>query len=197
MALTKNLLAGATAMALLSLAPMAQAATVTLDNSPGSDAATPFGVGGTQTYGEVFTAPITGTLTSFTLQLTGGVGDLYAGVDSWNGSAAYGLGFGSSGSLYQSADTPSSSGGPYTFTPNIAVTAGQQYVAFLSTWGDDSATSQSGMPLSVNAVSGLDYFVFNNGSGPHSDSWDYFFDAASIGYPGGAQFSHGCQRRRS
>ena len=55
------------------------AAIVSWDNSPASGSILPFGIPDTQTYGEVFTAPLTGKMTSFSLWLNGGVGSLYGG----------------------------------------------------------------------------------------------------------------------
>ena len=180
-----NILAGAAiAMALGMCAGAASATTVVLDNSPPGGSINPFGTPDSQTYGEVFTAPISGTLTSFTLWLNGGVGDLYGGVGDWNGSSTYGGGFGSPNNLYQSANVASTSAGPYTFSPNLNVVAGQQYVAYLSVFGDAGANTSTTMPLSGNNVSGIDYFVWNNTSDERGNpSWNYFFDA------GNAQFA--------
>jgi hypothetical protein len=62
--------------------------------------------------------------------------------------------------------------------------AGQQYVAYLSVFGVAGASGTTTMPLSVNPVSGIDYFVWNNTTDPRNNaSWNYFFDAGS------AQFS--------
>lgn len=153
-----------------------------LDNSGSTvGSIAPFGQGASETYGEVFTAPITGTLTSFSLWLDGGVGSLYGGVGTWNGSSSYASGYGSPTNLYQSASVSSLSGGEYSFTPNISVVAGQQYVAYLSVFGDPNANSYTSMPTSGTSVSGIDYFVWNNFSAPQGNpSWNYFFDVGNV-----------------
>lgn len=173
-----------TALAGLLVANGASATIVTLDNSPGSGSISPFGVPNTLTYGEVFTAPVTGRMTSFTLWLNGAVGSLEGSVGTWNGTSTFGLGFGSPTTLYTSAPQISSGAQAFTFAPNIDVVAGQQYVAFLSVFGDPNANNTTTMPLSVNPVAGINYFVFNNDTTPYGNtSWNYF-----VGF-GNAQFS--------
>lgn len=59
----------------------------TISNSAKGLSLYPFGTPNTVTYGEVFTAPITGTLSSFTLSLDSpGVTNLYGGIGVWGGS---------------------------------------------------------------------------------------------------------------
>lgn len=163
-----------TGVALMTSTWMSTAATGALiQNLPSGISIRPFGVPDSQTYGQVFTAPITGTLTSFTLHLDGAVGALHGAVGRWNGSAAFGFGFGESANLYTSGTVASTSAGPYTFTPNIGVLAGQQYVAYLSVFGEP-ATSSTSMPLGSNTP-GVDYFVWNNSSNPQNNpTWNYF-----------------------
>ncbi len=133
-----------------------------------------FGATSTPTYGQVFTAPITGLLTSFTLSLNGGVGQLFGGVGSWNGPATYADGFGSPANLFQSGNVASSGAQAYTFSPNVSVTAGQRYVAYLSTYGLSGAAGSATMPTAT-AGAFTNYFVFNNSGDPRGDSsWDYF-----------------------
>ena len=161
----------------LPMAAGANAASVIWDNSPASGAINPFGAGGTPTYGEVFTAPVSGTLTSFSLWLAAGVGSVEGAVGTWNGGSGFATGGGSPTTLYVSGPQASSGAQKFTFTPNLAVVAGQNYVAFLSTFGDAAADPTAGvdMPLSTNFISGVDYFVFNNGGSPYGNaSWDYF-----------------------
>jgi PEP-CTERM motif len=166
-------------------------AAVTLDNSPPSGSISSFGNPDSMTYGQTFTAPVTGTLTSFTLWLNGGVGELYGGVGTWNGSSTFGLGFGSPTNLYQSANVASLGPGPYTFAPNINVVAGENYVAYLSVFGVANANAITSMPQSNNPVEDINYFVWHN-SGPsfggnpdprNNASWNYFSNL------GDAQFS--------
>jgi hypothetical protein len=182
----------AAAIAVGSLFNLAGAQAVTISNTAsGIDMAE--GAGGyvgdfgwpsppyTPTFGVVFTAPITGTLTSFTLYLstqtpnTGVEGSLYGGVGVWTGSSSYGPG-GVSSILYTSAQVPSTVGGPYTFSPNASVTAGNVYVAFLSVFGI-SEGAETAMPLGY-AATDIDYFVWENVDPPipSSGNWNYFFD---------------------
>ena len=153
-------------------------AEVILSNAPTGGTLWPFGRGNSLTYGQVFTAPISGTLDSFSLYLNGGVGALHAGVGLWNGTAVFDYGFGEASNLYTSSSVASLGAGPYTFAPGIGVIAGQQYVAYISVYGEAGA-SYSGveMPLGTN-VSGIDYLVWNNTSNPmNNPSWNYFFNA--------------------
>lgn len=155
---------------------------VILQNSPTGDNISPFGPSptGSVAYGQVFTAPITGTLNSFTLYLNGGVGALRGAVGVWNGPSTYGVGYGESSNLFTSASVTSNNAGPYTFSPNVNVTAGQQYVAYLSVFGESSATGSTTMPKGTN-VSGIDYFVWNNDDDPkNKPSWNYFSDMGDV-----------------
>jgi hypothetical protein len=177
-------LLAAVATATLIALGASQANAVTLDNSPGSGSISNFGVPDSQTYGEVLTAPITGTMTSFTLWLNGGVGSLEGSVGTWNGGPAFSFGNGSPSTLYTSGPQASTGTQSFTFTPNVSVTAGNEYVAFLSVFGDPNATTSTSMPLSSNFVSGIDYFVWNNSTSPYGNtSWNYFGDF------GNAQFA--------
>ena len=166
---------------LLSVSNTVKAAIVSLDNSPANGSISPFGVPDSQTYGQVFTAPVTGTLTSFTLWLDGGVGQLQGGVGNWNAPTGnFGFGFGPTSSLYMSAPVPSASAGAYTFTPNVAVVANQRYVAFLTVTGGGANGTTSMQTTSTN-FTWIDYFVWNNfgdvgGSNLFDGSWNYFAD---------------------
>ena len=114
-----------------------------------SDQIKPWGVTDTATYGQTITTPTTGTeLTSFTFYL----GPQYSGsgpinyqayVYAWDGTTNMATG----SALYQSSMstfTPNVSFNPVTFTPDINLTAGDQYVLFFSTSG-----LQSGQPDST------------------------------------------------
>jgi PEP-CTERM motif len=169
----------------------AASASITISNGTSGSSISAFGYVDSQTYGEVFTAPITETLTSFTLSLDGGVGNLYGGVGTWNGGPTFVLGAGSATNLYQSSDIPSTGAQSFTFAPDVGVTAGAQYVAYLSVYGDSGANATTSMPYfpgTDNSVAGINYFVWQNSSsgqaGPRGNpSWDYFADF------GPAQFS--------
>jgi hypothetical protein len=160
----------------------AQAGTVTLSNGAAARSIASFGYPDSQTYGEVFTAPVTGTLTSFTLWLDSGVGSLYGGVGTWNGGSTFGSGYGSPVNLFQSAAIGSTGAQAFIFDPDIPVTAGDQYVAYLSVFGVSGVDQQVSMPFfprATSATPGIDYFVFQNSShgqgGPQGNpSWDYW-----------------------
>jgi hypothetical protein len=126
-----------------------------------------FGRPNTSTYGDVFTAPITSELTSFTLFLSSGVGNILGGVGSWNGS-------GVSSVVYTSAPVTSSE--TNTFSPDIPVQAGQRYVAFISVDGIPGDSSSAEMQFAAQLVTGIDNFVFNNGGFEQdtfaSSNWD-------------------------
>jgi hypothetical protein len=156
-------------------------ADVTLSNTPDGGSLTPFGRGYTQTYGEVFTAPITGTLTSFTLYVDQGVGSLYGGVGQWSGGSSFALNGASTANLYTSAQIPSDAAGFYTFAANTQVVAGRTYVAYLSTYGDlDANNAVASMPT-ANSPAGIDYAVWTNSSDPAgSTPWSYAFNIGSF-----------------
>lgn len=83
----------------------------------------------TQYFGETFTAPITGNLTNFQFTLnTSNLQSVYGVVFAWDG-------FNPTTELYRS-EIRSGSAGLFDFTPtSVALTQGQTYVAFLSTYG--------------------------------------------------------------
>ena len=151
----------------------------------GTSSVFPFGLPNSMTYGEVFTAPVTGMLTSFTVPTIfspfnglpnsgGGVGNLRGAVGTWDGPSTIGLGYGSPTTLYLSGFTPSPGAGDYTFSPDVPVIAGQEYVIFLTVYGDPSAAGSAAMPTNSNTVPGVDYFVYNQTSNPFGNaSWDY------------------------
>ncbi|TWT34494.1 PEP-CTERM sorting domain-containing protein [Blastopirellula retiformator] len=147
-------------------------ADVILENSATGGDIGPFGLSGSQTYGQVFTAPITGTLDSFTIYLVSGVGELHGAVGEWNGPATFDTGYGESYNLYTSATDDSIVGGAYTFSPNVSVVAGEQYVAYLSVYGD-SPTGSTDVALGTSEP-GIGYFAWNHSGDPQNDSaWDY------------------------
>ncbi|GGE25889.1 VPLPA-CTERM protein sorting domain-containing protein [Gemmobacter megaterium] len=163
--------AAALAVGLVTAAPVAA---VTISNSPTGGSIGSFGIPDTMTYGQVFTAPVTGTLDSFTLFLNGDVGNVVGAVGSWNGSASHGYNFGSPLTHYASAPV-SSEFSPLTFvTGGTSVVAGNLYVAFLTVFGLGNAPAITTMPSGTDAP-GLNYFVWNNTSDPFGNSsWNYF-----------------------
>jgi hypothetical protein len=166
-------------------ADQGHATTATLDNSSDASGLSNGDIGGngvgSTTYGEVFTAPISGTLTSFTLELNTGVGgQLFGGVASWNGTSTFGTGFGPTSILYTSSPVSSPQlplHQSYTFSPDVAVTAGGIYVAYISVAGLNSPDLAT-MPNVTGSVPGIDYFVYNDSSSL-SAPWDYGLDLNS------------------
>ena len=160
-------------------------ASVILDNNIGpiNRRSGPFGADSTaggeafETFGQVFTAPITGVLSSFTLSLKGGVGALYGGVGVWDSANRK-----SPASLYQSAsvlspgpafidipadapfDAPNT---PFTFHPGVSVIAGQQYIAYLSVFGDPAADRYALVYGSDDVVTGIGRFFALNDAAPN------------------------------
>jgi hypothetical protein len=132
-----------------------------------------FGQQATPIYGEVFTAPISGTLLSFTLYLNppnfgDPVSALYGAVSAWNGSGINSI-------AWQSSTIPGGSSS-FTFSPTLSVTAGQQYVAFLSVYGLSSFQSFGigQMPIAAQGSSFIDGFTFWGYSGtPFTSAWSW------------------------
>ena len=174
-----SIMIGAFASAVLSTAD-ASASDITISNGPGTAGIYSFGPGVGETYGEVFTPPVSRTLTSFSLSLipntTGGVRELFGGVGTWNGGPSpVNDTAGSPVNLYQSADVASTEPQTFTFTPDVSVTAGNQYVAYLSVFGVAGAFGSAGMPgfLGANLVPGINYFVVDPQSDPRGNSnWE-------------------------
>ncbi|HZZ32857.1 MAG TPA: PEPxxWA-CTERM sorting domain-containing protein [Phenylobacterium sp.] len=168
-----KLLAAGAAVALLTAASAAGAQT--FSNGPVTGDIGSFGFADSQTYGEVFTAQATGDLSSFTMYLDGAIGGtLYGGVGVWNCGASFTFGCGVSSTLSDSASVAADHGGAYSFSPDVEVTAGAVYVAYLSVFGaDNNGQGTTNMPLGTNG-GGFDYFVWNNSNGgPGNTGWNY------------------------
>jgi hypothetical protein len=170
--------AGAAALALVSASA---AGAQTFSNGPASGSIASFGYSDSQTYGEVFTAQATGALSSFTMYLDDAIGgSLYGGIAEWNGASTFGFGNGVSNILYESALVAADHAGAYTFSPNVSLTSGALYVAYLSVFGTDhTGQTWTSMPLGSRG-NGFNYFVWQNdefsGQGPNDASWNYFGD---------------------
>lgn len=130
----------------------------------------------TQYFGETFTAPITGNLTDFQFTLnTSSLQSVYGIVFAWDGSNP-------TSELYRSP-IRSGSAGLFDFAPtNVAITQGQTYVAFLSTYGIASnsglATLGTCLPFAgcnSNSIPYLGALVTGNvlGNGPVFNSLGY------------------------
>ena len=134
--------------------------------TPATNVAQPFGAPDTATYGQTFTAGAGDNyLQSFSLYLgdrTGGSGALnFNGyIATWDGSKAV--------SILYSSGVRSHNGGvvEYAFnTSNLAVTAGTQYIAFLSISGlAAQPTSNFYMPAGSVALAGQGFRYNNNGT---------------------------------
>ena len=138
----------------------------------------------TNAYGEIFTAPTGATvLTSFTNTLFGYGDNSFAlsfCVAAWNGSMATGP------VLFQQdgVATPVSGFQTYNFnTGNIAVTAGQQYVAFFTNLGagNTDASAYIGEAFNFGATTSGQYSQWDNGTtgsttiaGLFANPWDGF-----------------------
>jgi hypothetical protein len=130
-----------------------------------------FGAPDTATYGETFNA--TGaTLDSFSLYLQnrnpfggGGSGtlNLRGYIATWNGSFAGSI-------LYESSTVTMNAAGTlqeFSFSPNLSLVSGQEYVAFLSiSHLPTQSTSNFGMPWSgsTDVYSGGNFVYLNNGT---------------------------------
>ncbi|NEX92493.1 autotransporter-associated beta strand repeat-containing protein [Caulobacter sp. 17J65-9] len=147
-------------------APEARADVDTTGAWNGSNYLWSFGDSGTWTYGQTFTPGATeATLDSFTFYLSdfAGAYDLKGYVATWDGTKA--------GSLLFTSSATTTSGGtafaPLSFaTGGLALTPGQQYVAFLSvteTQGGASGYSKWGL-LSSSAYAGGGAVYDNNTS---------------------------------
>jgi hypothetical protein len=172
-------LTGTAAVALLTLAPLAaQAGSVNLSNENS--------VGGTvgplgsefqpNTYGEVFTAPVNGTLSAFTFTFVGPIPQFQAGIAEWNGPSTFTAGAGVSAIDYETGPQSGVADSDFTFNPDLTVTAGTEYVAFITTFGLPLPPFQpNGIVYSNPPTAGIDYFVSNFGD-PGDASWEYDTD---------------------
>ncbi len=132
-----------------------------------------FGRPDTQTYGQVFRAPVTGVLSSFTFWLNGTIQGVSGGVGTWNDTdLSYNTGNGSPMNLF--LGSPFTASGETTVSPGISVTAGQLYVAYLTVFGNAGPDGTITFDLGTSNPD-LGYFVFNNTDNPVGDSsWNYF-----------------------
>ena len=133
------------------------------------------------TVGQTFTMPAAeNTLDSFTFRLlnTSPTLQFSAYIMAWDSGAGHATG----PVLFSQGFSGLPASGPLTFNPNLVLTPGQQYVAFLST----SQTGYSGPDKSSlgngtgNFYSGGQYVMLDNGGNPNlwtSTSW-----GSSAGY---------------
>jgi hypothetical protein len=133
--------------------------------TPGDTEIHNFGWPNTATYGQIFTAPVTdNNLDSWTFNLRKDGGNncnFQFFVMGWNGSTATGS------ILYQSATAvvTSTSFQAFTFLPNLTLTPGGSYVAFINESGLNGTTASSiqMQGSSANSYAGGDFRYLNNG----------------------------------
>ncbi len=172
-------------------------ADTTYNNFTGySDYWHPFGYPDTSTYGEIFTAPSGDTnLASFSFYMGSGnaTGNIITGayIATWTGSMAGTL-------LYDSGSFNYDNNGneQLTWTPNVALNPGQQYVMFLSIsnfYGQSSGTAYVVPGTSIDGLGGFVYFnnednfneLFTNSwSGPLSPDWAVDLEFNTVPEPG-------------
>lgn len=159
------------ATAMIAAAP-ALASTTIANADSGADVAS-FGRPDSQTYGQVFRAPVSGVLSSFTFWLNGTVEGVSGGVGTWNDAdLSYNTGNGSPTNLFLSS--PFTASGATSVSPGIGVTAGQLYVAYLTVFGNAGPSGTVSFDRGTPNAD-LGYFVWNNGTNPvGNSSWNYF-----------------------
>jgi hypothetical protein len=146
----------------------ARADTAYNNSASANTAIYPFGNPNSATYGETFSAPTNGDtqLNSFSLFLSPyGSGPIqFAGyVATWNGSEIGSVLYSSSQITYNQSGTQQ-----FTFAPDVNLTAGGEYVAFLSVTSgyNSSSAGEAEMPgVSSGGTIPGGQFVFQNNSG--------------------------------
>jgi len=142
--------------------------------------ANPFGNPNTATYGQTFTLPVgDGILTSWTFSLEGTTNSypVQFGVALWDtGNSRM-----AAPPFYLSSPVNTVVGdADYTFVPNLTLTPGQEYVAFLSIT-NTPGVGNSSMPLAGgNLYAGGSFFFINNGTDPSlwtTQGWQTFPDS--------------------
>lgn len=169
--MTRALLA---ATALVALTGTAHA-TTTVSNAPTGGDIGSFGRSDSQTYGQVFRAPVNGKLLSFTFWLNGVVQNVQGGVGTWNGGLTYATGNGSPANLFLGGLFNTVNGANVISTGSgVNVTAGQNYVAYITAFGNAGPAGTTTMRLGTSNPD-LGHFVWNNTSDPKGNaSWNYF-----------------------
>lgn len=151
-----------------------------IDNTAVVNSVTPFGAPDTATYGQTFTVGVDNVLNGFSLFLNGRAGpslDLRGYVAGWDGNKATSI-------LYTSTTrTATATSGMQEFsfdTGALALTAGAQYVLFLSVSElAAQADSSYNMPVTGDDYGGGHFVFFNNGgdfSALTSRQWDCYTD---------------------
>jgi hypothetical protein len=173
-----KVLAGLLLGAALAGASALPASAAAIDN-PGNggtiEAWGPSATGGGQSYGDIFTAPGS-VLNDFTFTAAGESYPFVAQVYAWNGTGATGP------ALYTSGlNTLTATLTAYTFTPNITLTVGNAYVAFITNQPNNVSLGGSGtgyIAASDGGTGGI--FEFAEGDPSLGTTWQT--------YPSTAQF---------
>jgi hypothetical protein len=147
---------------------------------PPDFAAQPFGNPNTATYGQTFALPAgDGVLTSWTFSLeeTSSAYPIQFGVGLWDTANSRMA----AAPFYLSSPIDTVVGdAAYTFLPNLTLTPGQEYVAFL-TITNTPGVGTSQMPLAGNNLyTGGSFFFLNNGTDPSlwtTQGWQTFTDS--------------------
>jgi hypothetical protein len=143
----------------------------------------PSAVGGGQSYGLVFTAPDS-ELLDFSLTVSDDGGSSYPFVSqvyAWNGSQTSGA------ALYTSGvDTTTSTMTTYTFTSDIGVTPGDQYIAFVTNQPGGTSLGGSGVGF-MEQGTGPATFMYAEGDPSAPGDWFPYGSNASFN----ADFSSG------
>lgn len=168
-------LAALVALGLAAHPAQAQTTVSTVSQGTGANYESPWGVTDTSTYGQTFTAPSDNVLNDVSFYLGtryGGSGPInyQAYVYAWDGSKATGPAlFTSAVESYTPTGVGNASNLVYTSTGNTILTAGQKYVAFLTTAGLQTGQLQSSSFWAMTdsasgAYSGGDFVFFNSGN---------------------------------
>ena len=194
----RRILGGVAAVAFAACFSASANATVYTNAGGTQSTISPFGSPDTTSYGEYFTAP-GGALDSWTFrsQSVAAVGNLELVVASWNGTSAVGP------ALYVSAPIADSgaSNEALTFSGiNLALTAGQSYIAYMTVAGVAGPVQGAAISVSsTDVLNGGGAFDNSNGANPLTAgniTWDapgsvYFtysatFVPAAVPEPAGA-----------
>ena len=148
------------ALTALGLAAVRPAAAQTINTLPAQNSTIgSFGVPNAATYGQTIVSPTTGTLLDFTFNVSNDFNSSIpadAEVYAWNGTGATGP------ALFQSSPFTINTGSGFTLftaTPNVAVTAGSQYVLLFTTSG-----LQAGQPKSFASFGTVTPNTYNDGN---------------------------------
>ena len=157
-------------LAALLLVAVSSFANTSYNNFNGySDYWHPFGYPNTATYGELFTAPNNSdnNLASFSFYMGSNAGgsNIITGayIGTWNNGVLGTLLYDSGSFNYDNIGDEK-----LTWTPNITLNPGQQYVAFLSISNYYGQSDGEAYVSQGSSINGLNGFVYNNNAGDFS-----------------------------